>query len=101
AEEEKVLRAAGRAQKSTGLPITLHIYNYRPNRLAHLALDVLEAEGVTLDRVVVGHLDVRIDVDYAASVAERGAYAELDTFGIEAYRDGSLSAYRRATGRVA
>jgi phosphotriesterase-related protein len=99
-EEEKVLRAAGRAQKATGLPLTLHIYNYRPNRLAHQALDALEEEGVSLERVVVGHLDVRIDVEYAASVAARGAYAEFDTFGIEAYLDGSLSEYPRDTERV-
>jgi phosphotriesterase-related protein len=45
-DEEKVLRGAGRAQMPTGLPLTLHIYNYRPNRLAHLALDALEEEGV-------------------------------------------------------
>jgi phosphotriesterase-related protein len=100
-DEQKVLRAAGRAQVATGLPLTLHIYNYRPNRLAHLALDVLETEGVALDRVVVGHLDVRIDVEYAASVAARGAYAEFDTFGIEAYLDSSLSEYPRDTERVA
>lgn len=100
-DEAKVLRAAGRAQMATGLPLTLHIYNYRPNRLAHLALDVLAAEGVALDRVVVGHLDVRIDVEYAASVIERGAYAEFDTFGIEAYLDTSLSEYPRDTERVA
>ena len=100
-DEEKVLRAAGRAQLATGLPLTIHIYNYRPNRLAHLALDVLEAEGVALDRVVVGHLDVRIDVEYASSVAQRGAYAEFDTFGIEAYLDSSLSEYPRDTERVA
>ncbi len=100
-DEEKVLRAAGRAQKATGLPLTLHIYNYRPNRLAHLALDALEDEDVAFDRVVVGHLDVRIDVEYAASVAERGAYAEFDTFGIEAYLDPSLSEYPRDTERIA
>lgn len=100
-DEEKVLRAAGRAQRATGLPLTLHIYNYRPNRLAHMALDVLEQEGVALERVVVGHLDVRIDVEYAASVAARGAYAEFDTFGIEAYLDPSLSEYPRDTERVA
>lgn len=99
-EEQRVLRAAGRAQKATGLPLTLHIYNYRPNRLAHLALDALEEEGVSLECVVVGHLDVRIDVEYAAGVAERGAYAEFDTFGIEAYLDGTLSEYPRDTERV-
>jgi phosphotriesterase-related protein len=99
-DEEKVLRAAGRAQLASGLPVTLHIYNYRPNRLAHMALDILEGEGVALDRVVVGHLDTRIDVEYAASVMARGAYAEFDTFGIEAYSDPSLSEYPRDTERI-
>jgi phosphotriesterase-related protein len=100
-DEEKVLRAAGRAHLATGLPITLHIYNYRPNRLAHLALDVLAQEGVGLDHVVVGHLDNRIDLDYAASVMDRGAFAEFDTFGIEAYIDASWSEYPRDTERIA
>jgi phosphotriesterase-related protein len=99
-DEAKVLRAAGWAQQATGLPITLHIYNYRPNRLAHLALDVLEHEGVNLARVVVGHLDNRIDVEYAASVMDRGAYAEFDTFGIEASLDATLSEYPRDTERI-
>jgi phosphotriesterase-related protein len=99
-DEEKVLRAAGRAQVATGLPITLHIYNYRPNRLAHLALDVLEQEGVKLERVVVGHLDNRIDVEYAASIMQRGAYAEFDTFGIEASLDATLSEYPRDSDRI-
>src|SRR5437660_53274 len=52
-------------------------------------------------RAVAGHLDVRIDVEYADSVAARGAYAEFDTFGIEAYLDSSLSEYPRDTERVA
>ena len=36
-DEEKVLRAAGRAHIETGAPVSVHIYNYRPNRLAHHA----------------------------------------------------------------
>jgi phosphotriesterase-related protein len=100
-DEEKVLRAAAHAHLASGLPITLHIYNYRPNRLAHLALDVLESEGVALERVVVGHLDVRLDVEYADSLAQRGAYIEFDTFGIETYLDSTLSEYPRDTERIA
>src|SRR5262249_36972730 len=99
-DEAKVLHAAGRAHLATGLPITLHIYNYRPNRLAHLGRDVLEGEGGNLDRVVVGHLDNLIDVEYAASVMDRGACAEFDTFGIEASLDATLSEYPRDTERI-
>jgi phosphotriesterase-related protein len=99
-DEAKVLRAAGRAHRRTGLPVSVHIYNYRPNRLALMALDVLADEGVPLDRVIICHLDNRIDVPYAAQVAERGAYCEFDTFGIEAYRDSEGSEYPRDTERI-
>src|SRR6185503_9885808 len=61
----------------------------------------LAEEGVALDRVVVGHLDVRIDVEYAASVGARGACAEFDTFCVVAYLDSSLSEYPRDTERIA
>lgn len=81
--EEKVLRAAGRAQIETGAPIAVHIYNYRPNRLAHHGLDILESEGANLERVVICHLDTRPDPDYVTSIADRGAFVEFDTFGME------------------
>ena len=100
ADEERVLRAAGRAQRATGLAVTVHIYNYRPNALALMALDILEAEGADPKRVVICHLDARIDTDYAARVMDRGAYAEFDTFGIENYNDGSLGQFPRDIERI-
>jgi phosphotriesterase-related protein len=100
-DEEKVLRAAGRAHAATGLPIAVHIYNYRPNRVAHLVLDLLEREGVAPERVVICHLDTRIDLDYCVGVARRGALVELDTFGIEVYADATGSQFPRDTERIA
>lgn len=99
-DEEKVLRAAGRAHTRTRLPVTVHIYNYRPNAIGLLAIDILEQEGVAPDRIVICHLDCRIDVEYAAAVAARGAYVEYDTFGIEAYIDSIGSEYPRDTERI-
>lgn len=81
--EKKVLRAAGRAQIETDAPISVHIYNYRPNRLAHHCLDILEKEGTNLERVAICHLDTRPDPDYVESIANRGAFVEFDTFGME------------------
>ena len=81
--EEKVLRAAGRAQVDTGAPVSVHTYNYRPNRLGHHVLDVLEEEGADLEKIVICHLDTRPDVDYVKSIADRGAFVEFDTFGME------------------
>jgi len=99
--EEKVLRAAGRAQVETGAPISIHIYNFRPNRLAHHVLDVLEEEGANLEKVVISHLDSRPDVPYVQSIADRGAFIEFDTFGIEFYIDSIYSQFARDTDRIA
>ena len=98
--EEKVLRASGRAHNETGAPISVHIYNYRPNRLAHHALDILESEGADLERVTICHLDTRPDADYVASVADRGAFVEFDTFGMEQYSDLSFSQMPRDLERI-
>ena len=98
--EVKVLRAAGRAHIETGAPVSVHIYNYRPNRMAHHALDILSSEGADLERVAICHLDTRPDPDYVASVADRGAFVEFDTFGIEFYNDTEATQARRDTERI-
>ena len=99
--EEKVVRAAGRAQRATGAPVSIHIYNYRPNQLAHHVLDLLAAEGADLEKVVIGHLDTRPDLDYVLSIADRGAYVEFDTFGMEFVLDGSFVQFARDSERIA
>ena len=98
--EIKVLRASARAHNETGAPISVHIYNYRPNRMAHHALDILESEGANLERVTICHLDTRPDADYVASVADRGAFVEFDTFGMEQYSDAGFSQMPRDLERI-
>ena len=90
--EEKVLRAAARAQQATGYPISVHV---APSaRKGHDVLDILETEGTDLGRVVMGHLDLNLGhldaefdeiVRYHASLAERGCYIQYDTCGLELY----------------
>jgi phosphotriesterase-related protein len=99
--EKKVLRAAGRAQRETDAPVSVHIYNYRPNRLAHHVLDVLHEEGADLARVVICHLDTRPDPDYASSIADRGAFIEFDTFGMEFVFDSTFTQFPRDSERIA
>ena len=43
AEEEKSLRGAARASRSTGVPLSIHLPGWE--RLAHRVLDVVEEEG--------------------------------------------------------
>ena len=98
--EIKVLRASARAHNETGAPISVHIYNYRPNRMAHHALDILKSEGANLESVTICHLDTRPDADYVASVADRGAFVEFDTFGMEQYSDAGFSQMPRDLERI-
>lgn len=48
-EEEKVLRAAARAAKTTGLPLMVHLPGWE--RHVHRVLDITAEEGVDLDGV--------------------------------------------------
>ena len=90
ADEAKVLRVAAAAQAKTGLAINVHVAIFR--REALVALDILEAAGADLSRVVISHLDEQPDTAYHRAILERGAYVEFDTFGSESYFDGDGSA---------
>ncbi|WP_377644986.1 phosphotriesterase [Oryzobacter terrae] len=90
--EEKVLRAAATAQKETGLPLSVHVHP--PTRAGHDVLDLLEGEGVDLQRVVLCHIDAALahnDIEFAdavayqQSLAERGAFVEFDLCGNSGY----------------
>ena len=83
-EEEKVLKAAGRAQVETDAPLTVHTWGDSQDRMQPLhALDILESENVDLTRVYMSHMDGIDDVNYVKKVAERGAYIAFDAFGQE------------------
>jgi len=76
--EERVLRAAGRAQKRTGVTLTLHSTR-APLGLDQL--DILREEGVDPRRVVVGHAHSYPHHAYHAEVARRGAFMSFDRMG--------------------
>jgi phosphotriesterase-related protein len=78
AQEERVHRAAARAQRATGLAITTHAMA-SPIGLAQL--DVFEQEGVDPARVVIGHADSYPVRDYHEAVVRRGAYVQFDKVG--------------------
>ncbi len=77
--EERVLRAAARAQAATGLPITTHTTMY----MALTFLEIFQEEGVAPDRVIIGHLDGVLEMHELERVAATGAYMEFDLIGIE------------------
>jgi phosphotriesterase-related protein len=78
--EETVLRAAGKAHKATGAPITTHTDQ---GTMGPQQLDVLQSEGVDPRAVVVGHSCGQSDVHYHLDMLDRGATLGFDRFGLE------------------
>jgi predicted metal-dependent phosphotriesterase family hydrolase len=74
--EERTLRAAGIAARTTGLTVTTHAARW-PNGLKQVAL--LAAEGVDPRRVIVGHCDTIVDPHYHQALAATGAFVQFDT----------------------
>lgn len=73
--EQKVLRAAARAQCRTGVPITTHTDG---STMGREQLDICEQEGADLGRVIVGHSDGILDLNYHRGLMRRGAYVGFD-----------------------
>jgi predicted metal-dependent phosphotriesterase family hydrolase len=78
AQEERVFRAAGRAQAQTGLAVTTHTI---ASRVGLDQLDLLEAEGADPAKVAIGHADWMPDLDYYLAIVGRGAMVEMDSWG--------------------
>jgi phosphotriesterase-related protein len=90
-DEEKVLRAAARAQARTGASLTVHpnggTHGSRETPKHHLDfyLDVLEAEGADLGKVYLSHMGF-YSAEVAKHVLRRGlGFVSYDHFGHEEY----------------
>ena len=80
--ERRMLTAATRAAKATGVPLISHTENCS---CGHDQIDIVTGEGVPAHRLLVGHCDGRDDHPYQASLAARGAYVGFDRFGLEVF----------------
>jgi phosphotriesterase-related protein len=77
-EGEIVLRAAARAHRATGAPISTH--TWAPGRVGEQQARIFEDEGVDLSRVYIGHSNDTTDLDYLLGLLRRGAWLGLDRF---------------------
>ena len=80
--ERRMLTAATRAARATGVPLISHTENCS---CGHDQIDIVTGEGVAANRLLVGHCDGRDDHPYQASLAARGAYVGFDRFGLEVF----------------
>lgn len=86
--EERVLRAAARAQRRTGLALTTHT----PPFAAAQMWEILAEEGVDPARVVFGHVDNTLELPYLLEILRTGCWLQFDLIGL----DGINSDDRRA-----
>lgn len=80
--EEKVFIAAARAHIETGCPISTHT-SFSTMGVEQLVL--LQAHGVDLSRVTVGHCDLKDNLDNILRMIDLGAYVQFDTIGKNNY----------------
>jgi phosphotriesterase-related protein len=76
--EAKILRAAARVSRSTGVPIITHTER---GTLGIEQLDIFKSEGADLSRIVIGHTCSNSNIAYYLDIIERGAYAGFDRIG--------------------
>jgi phosphotriesterase-related protein len=74
--EERVLRAAARASKATGVLIETHTNSRLRGGMKQA--EMFEAEGVSPARVSLGHSDDTDDMDYLIGLAKRGYTLGMD-----------------------
>lgn len=81
----KLLRACGRAQRETGLPVITHC---RPagTRQGLFQQDILEDQGANLEKVVIGHFRLGDNLDYAENVMKRGSFIAIDQMNFNAHQ---------------
>jgi len=80
--EKKLVTAAARAARETGVPIISHTEDAT---CGHDQIDLVTGEGLPAGRLLVGHSDGIDDHDYQRSLAERGAFVGFDRFGISLF----------------
>ncbi|MFZ3391020.1 MAG: phosphotriesterase-related protein [Buttiauxella gaviniae] len=81
-DEAKIFAAAALAHRETGRPISTHT-SFSTMGLEQLTL--LKSHGVDLSRVVVGHCDLKDNLDNILRMIEQGAYVQFDTIGKNNY----------------
>lgn len=106
-QEDKVLRAGARAALRTGASLNIHPPLFGPKTTtagALEALDIIEEEGLPLERVVVSHTDQdhegMQDLDDHEEIGDRGAYIEFDQWQWNGYLDSQDKAYPSDATRV-
>ena len=82
AGEEKVFRSAAEAHLQTGAPISTHTEG---GSLALEQIRLLTSLSVRPERILIGHLDRKLEEDYLLEAAKSGVMLGFDQIGKEKY----------------
>ncbi len=78
--EEASFRAAAQASRETGLPIMTHTED---GTMGPQQADLLLAEGVSPEKIMIGHMCGSSSIAYHLEVLQRGVNIAFDRFGVE------------------
>jgi len=76
--EERVLRASAIASVETGAPVTTHASMWP---IGSKQIDLLIEGGVSAEKIIIGHADTYLDIDYHRAILDAGCYLQFDTIG--------------------
>jgi phosphotriesterase-related protein len=96
---ELAFRAAARAHRETGVPLSTHTDTGNQSGLDQLR--IYAEEGVDLTRVIIGHSGDTEDLDYLKKILDRGAYLGMDRFGLDHFGPMQLLSTERRVKVVA
>jgi 5-phospho-D-xylono-1,4-lactonase len=82
ANEEKMLHAAARAQRETGALISTHT---EAGTMALEQIALFKEAGVPPEKILIGHMDRKLDYEYHLEVAKTGVTLGYDQFSKEKY----------------
>ena len=74
----RILRAAARACRRTGIPISTH--HNAALQMGTTQVRIFQEEGASMDRVCIGHSGDTTDLDYLESLLRAGVYVSLDRY---------------------
>ena len=78
AQEERVLRAAAIAALETGAPISTHSSMYP---VGIKQLEILQQYPISSSKIIIGHADTYLNLDYHMAIVDAGCYVQFDTIG--------------------
>ncbi|MEH7443456.1 phosphotriesterase [Bacillus sp. JJ1122] len=81
--ERELLIGAALAGMETGLPVTTHT---TLGTLGYEQVQLLTAQGLATDQIIIGHQDLNPNFDEVLAVLETGVYIDFDTIGKNNYR---------------